>query len=66
MVTPTEQPTDRQGEYRAICFFEGWKMEGRDLHYENSPVIIIDLKKFSKQRLCFSLLSSSRVTSRLS
>ena len=25
-------PTDRQGEYRAICLFEGWKMEGRDMH----------------------------------
>ena len=24
-------PTDRQGEFSAICLFEGWKIEGRDL-----------------------------------
>ena len=24
-------PTDQQGEYSAICLFEGWKIEGRDL-----------------------------------
>ena len=39
MVTSTDRPTDRlidrptnrQGEYIAICLFEGWKIEGRDL-----------------------------------
>ena len=31
METPTDQPTDRQGEYSAICLFEGWEIEGRDL-----------------------------------
>ena len=25
----TNQPTDQQGEYSAICLFEGWKVEGR-------------------------------------
>ena len=24
-------PTDRQGEYSAICLFEGWKIEHRNL-----------------------------------
>ena len=24
-------PTNRQDEYSAICLFEGWKIEGRDL-----------------------------------
>ena len=27
-------PTDQQGEYNAICLFEGWKIEGRDLQLE--------------------------------
>ena len=27
----TNKRTDRQGEYSAICLFEGWKIEGRDL-----------------------------------
>ena len=28
------QLTDQQGEYRAICLFKGWKIEGPDLQYE--------------------------------
>ena len=28
---PTNPPTNRQGEYSAICIFKGWKIEGRDL-----------------------------------
>ena len=28
MMTPTDQPTNR---LTAICLFEGWKKEGRDL-----------------------------------
>ena len=31
MVTQTDRVTERQGEYSAICLFEGWKIEGRDL-----------------------------------
>ena len=27
MVTPNNQPTDPQGQYSAICLFEGWKIE---------------------------------------
>ena len=30
----TDRPTNRQGEYSAICLFEGWKIEGPDLQYE--------------------------------
>ena len=26
---PTDRPTDQQGEYRAICLFESWKIEKR-------------------------------------
>ena len=33
MVTQTDRLTERQGEYSAICLFEGWKIEGRDLQY---------------------------------
>ena len=29
----TDRPTNRQGKYSAICLFEGWKIEGRDLQY---------------------------------
>ena len=28
-----DQPTDQQGEYSVIRLFEGWKIEGRDLHF---------------------------------
>ena len=28
---PTNQPTHQQGEYSAICLFEGWKIEHRNL-----------------------------------
>ena len=31
-------PTDRQGEYSAICLYEYWKIEGRDLHYHRDEV----------------------------
>ena len=31
MVIPTDRPTNQQGKYSAICLFEGWKIEGRDL-----------------------------------
>ena len=31
----TDRPVDRQGEYSAICLFEGWKIEGRDLQFRN-------------------------------
>ena len=30
---PTNQPTHQQGEYSAICLFEGWKIEGTDLNF---------------------------------
>ena len=43
MVTPTNRPTDRQGEYRAICLFEGWKIEGRYLQYPMKYIFSIDL-----------------------
>ena len=33
MVTPTDRPTNRQGEYSAICLFKGWKIKGRDLRH---------------------------------
>ena len=35
MVTLADQPTDQQGEYSAICLFEDWKIEGRDLQFGN-------------------------------
>ena len=28
---PTDQPNNREDKYIAICLFEGWKIEGRDL-----------------------------------
>ena len=33
MVTLTDRQTNRQGEYSAICLFEVWKIEGRDLQF---------------------------------
>ena len=46
----TNQPTNRQGKYRAICLFEGWKIEGRDLQYQR--------KKFPQRvRLLETLLA---------
>ena len=47
MVTSTNQLTDwltnRQGEYSAICLFEGWKIEGRYLQYPMKYIFSIDL-----------------------
>ena len=31
MVTLTNRPTNLEGDYRAICLFEGSEIEGRDL-----------------------------------
>ena len=31
----TDRPINRQGEYSAICLFEGQKIEGRDLQFES-------------------------------
>ena len=33
MVTLTDRQTNRQGEYSAICLFEVWKIESRDLQF---------------------------------
>ena len=38
MVTPTNKPTDQQGEYNAIRFFEDRRIEGRDLQFDNSVI----------------------------
>ena len=49
IVSPTDLLTNRQGKFRAICLFEGWKIEGRDLQYCTfaSFVSICLLKKLS-------------------
>ena len=31
----TDQPTDRKGKYSATSFFEGWKIEVKDLQFRN-------------------------------
>ena len=40
MVTQTDKPTDQQGEYSAICLFEGWKIEGTDLQYKHIYTVV--------------------------
>ena len=36
-----EWPTNRQGEYSAICLIIGWKIKGRDLQFHSSILLVL-------------------------
>ena len=58
MVTLTDRQTNREGEYCAICLFEVWKIEGRDLQLE-----VADQKYRHEKEKSYTKIKNSSETS---